>query len=220
MARLYSIIAVLLIAVGAKAQELEYKMELGAMGGMGFYLGDVNTGTFYKNSSPAVSLMGRYNLNPRMALKFDLGYCQAKGDAAVIDNKFPANAQQQWKFSNKILDLGCQYEISFWGYGTGGGYKGHKRFTPYIQMGLGFTYGCKTLTMNIPIGFGVKYKLKERVNVGADWTMRLSMSDNLDGITDPYKIESGFLKNKDSYSWTMLYISYDLFPKYRKCNND
>ena len=73
--------------------------------------------------------------------------------------------------------------------------------------------------MNIPVGVGVKYKLRERLNVGLDWTMRFSMSDKLDGIADPYNIESGFLKNKDSYSFTMFYISYDLFPKYRKCNN-
>jgi hypothetical protein len=49
--------------------------------------------------------------------------------------------------------------------------------------------------------------------------MRLSMGDKLDGIEDPYRIKSGFMKNKDSYSWTMFYISYDLCPKYRKCNN-
>jgi hypothetical protein len=73
--------------------------------------------------------------------------------------------------------------------------------------------------MNIPIGFGLRYKLKERLNVGLDWTMRFSMSDKLDGISDPYSIPGGFMKNKDSYSFTMLYISYDLFPKYRKCNN-
>lgn len=220
MARFYSIVATLLFALGLGAQELEYKMELGVMGGTGFYLGDANTGTFYKNTSPAFSLMGRYNFNPRMSLKFDLGYSKAKGDAQSIDNKFPDNATQQWQFNNSLIDLGCQYEISFWGYGTGGGYKGHKRLAPYIQMGLGFTYGGDALTMNIPIGFGVKYKLKERLNVGVDWTMRLSMSDKLDGICDPYRIQSGFLKNKDSYSWTMVYVSYDLFPKYRKCNND
>ena len=86
-------------------------------------------------------------------------------------------------------------------------------------MGLGFTYCNDDLTMNIPLRFGIKYKLKKRLNVGLDWTMRLSMSDKLDGIEDPYRIKSGFMKNKDSYSWTMFYISYDLCPKYRKCNN-
>lgn len=74
--------------------------------------------------------------------------------------------------------------------------------------------------MNIPVGAGIKYKVKPRWNVGIDWTMRFSMSDKLDGIEDPYRIKSGFLKNKDSYSMTMFYISYDLCPKYRKCNTE
>jgi hypothetical protein len=50
--------------------------------------------------------------------------------------------------------------------------------------------------------------------------MRFSLSDKLDGIPDPYSIAGGFLKNKDSYCFTMFYISYDLCPKYRKCNNE
>ena len=76
------------------------------------------------------------------------------------------------------------------------------------------------LTANVPVGFGVKYKFRPRWNVGLDWSMRFTLSDKLDGIEDPYKVKSGFLKNKDSYSWTMVYISYDLCPKYRKCAND
>lgn len=208
------------MSVSMNAQELEYKLELGAMAGMGFYMGDANLNSFYKNTSGAAGLMGRYNLNPRMSLKFDLGFSKVKGNAEGQPNKFPNKDGQEWQFDNTLVDLGCQYEISFCGYGTGGGYKGHKRLAPYIQVGAGFTYCGDALTMNIPIGFGVKYKLTDRVNVGADWTMRFAMSDKLDGIQDPYKIESGFLKNKDSYSWTMVYLSYDLCPKYRKCNND
>ena len=199
MARLYTIIITLLLAVSVQAQELEYALELGAMGGPSFYMGDANLNGFYKNVTMAGGLMGRYNINPRMALKFDIGYGSVKGDASKGANK---------------------YELNFWGYGTGTGYKGHKRLAPYIQMGLGFTYGNKELTMNIPVGFGVKYKFRPRWNVGLDWSMRFSMSDKLDGIEDPYKVKSGFLKNKDSYSWTMVYISYDLCPKYRKCAND
>lgn len=210
----------MLVAAGIKAQELEYALELGVMAGPGFYMGDANLNGFYKDVTWAEGLMGRYNINPRMALKFDLAHGCVKGDAAKSANKFPATEGQEWAFSNSLIDLGCQYELSFWGYGTGTGYKGHRRLTPYIQMGLGFTYCNNALTMNIPLGFGVKYKLKPRVNVGIDWSMRFSMSDKLDGIEDPYRIQSGLLKNKDSYSWTMVYISYDLCPKYRKCNND
>ena len=212
-------IAIMLIA-GMSAQELEYAMELGVMAGPSFYMGDANLNGFYKNVTMAGGLMGRYNINPRMALKFDLAYGSVKGDATNGANKFPETEGQEWKFNNSLFDAGCQYEICFWGFGTGGGYKGHKRLTPYIQLGLGFTYGNDAFTMNIPVGFGVKYKIKPRWNVGIDWSMRFSMSDKLDGIEDPYRIKSGFLKNKDSYSWTMIYVSYDLCPKYRKCNND
>ena len=220
MGRLYTIIAAMLLATVTQAQELEYAMELGAMGGMSFYMGDANLGGFYKNVTMAGGAMGRYNINPRMALKFDVAYGSVKGNAANQANKYPAQEGQKWDFDNPLVDFGCQYEMNFWGYGTGTGYKGHKRLTPYIQLGLGFTSCNKDFTMNIPIGFGIKYKIKPRLNVGLDWTMRFTLSDKLDGIEDPYRIKSGGLKNKDSYSWTMFYISYDLCPKYRKCAND
>ena len=220
MARLHSIIAAICLATSLQAQELEYALELGGMAGPSFYMGDGTLNGFYKDMTLAGAFMGRYNINPRMALKFDLGFGKIKGSAEDDANKFPASEGQQWTFNNSLVDLGCQYELHFWGYGTGAGYKGHKRLTPYIQLGFGFTYANKTLTANIPVGFGIKYKLKPRLNVGLDWSMRFSMSDKLDGINDPYRIQSGTMKNKDSYSWTMLYVSYDLCPKYRKCNND
>lgn len=213
-------LAALLCFTETKAQELEYKMELGVMAGGSFYLGDANYSSLYKNTGLSGGVMGRYNINPRMSLKFDIAAAKLSGDASNLENKYPDIENQEWKFDNTAIDVGCQYELSFWGYGTGKGYKGTKRLTPYIQVGLGFTYCNDTFTMNIPFGVGVKYKLKERWNVGIDWTMRFSMNDNLDGISDPYGIKGGFLKNKDSYSMTMIYISYDLFPKLRKCNND
>ena len=210
----------LLSCTYSRSQELEYALELGAMGGTSFYLGDANYTSFYKNQHLAGALFARYNLNPRMSLKANLAYSKIGGDATLQENKFPSNPDTQWQFSHSLVDFSCQYEISFWGYGTGTGYKGHKRLTPYIQLGLGTMVAGGTFTANLPIGFGIKYKFKPRWNVGLDWTMRFTFSDKLDKISDPYYIPSGTLKNKDSYCLTMLYISYDLCPKYRKCNND
>ena len=79
--------------------------------------------------------------------------------------------------------------------------------------------------LNIPVGIGVKYKLKPRVNLGFEWTMRFSSTDKLDAtpdgtqLKDPYGVKSSMFKNKDSYSFAMFFITYDMFPKYRKCNN-
>lgn len=213
-----AITSLCLVSGSTHAQEAEYKMEFGVMGGGSFYLGDANYHTIYRDTKPAFGAFARYNLNPRMSLKFDLGYGGISGDATKSKNKFPNLSPEDMKFKSSVFDLGCQYEISFWGFGTGTGYKGNKRLTPYIQAGLGFTY-CNVFTMNIPVGFGVKYKLAPRWNVGFDWTMRFALSDKLDKIQDPYYIKSGFLKNKDSYSWTMITVSYDMFQKLRKCNN-
>ena len=126
--------------------------------------------------------------------------------------------------------MSAQFEYNFFAYGTGVGYKDSRKLTPYILGGLGLTYAPKpakhVVAMNIPVGLGVKYKAAERINVGAEWTMRFTTSDKLDVtnkdalmLDDPYGIESRGIKNKDCYSLLMLYVSYDLFPKYRKCNN-
>ncbi|MBR2153690.1 MAG: outer membrane beta-barrel protein [Bacteroidaceae bacterium] len=205
--------------VSAHAQtELEYKMEIGGMLGTSTYQGDAGGG-LYKHINLGGGAIARYNLNPRMALKFDLAYGGISGDASK--GAFPADVdRERLKFKRSLIDVGCQYEMHFWAYGTGASYKNTHRLVPYIQLGLGFTATKGAFTMNIPVGFGVKYKVANRVNVGLDWTVRFSLSDKLDGIGDLYGIKSGFLKNRDSYCWTMLYVSYDFWPRLRKCNND
>lgn len=202
-----------------KAQtELEYKMEIGGMVGTSTYLGDTGSTGLFKNINAGGGAIARYNINPRMALKFDLGYGGLSGDAT--DKAFPDDVDRsKLKFSTSVVDFGCQYEIHFWAYGTGNSYKNTHRLVPYLQIGLGGTVANKTFSLNIPIGFGIKYKVAPRVNIGLDWTVRLSMTDKIDGIEDPFRIQSGFLKNKDSYCWTMLYVSYDFLPRLRKCNN-
>ena len=212
----------------ASAQELEYNMELGGMAGGSFYMGDANYTIPLKNMALAGGLLARYNINPRMAVKGDLAVGRIKGTTEGQANQYPGGVHAT--FSRNVYELGAQFEYSFFAYGTGAGYKDSRRLAPYILAGVGLTYAPKpanhVVAMNLPVGIGVKYKLAERLNVGAEWTMRFTTSDRLDvthatglQLDDPYGIESGLLKNRDSYSWLMLYVSYDMFPKYRKCNN-
>ena len=223
-------ICCLLFCFEANAEEeVEYKMDMGAALGGCFYMGDAN-GVPFANLSPMGAFTARRIFNARMAVKANLAFGHIHG---TTDGFLPADAYSetpeggnptQVKFSRNIMDLGIQFELNFWGFGTGVGYKGNSRITPYILAGVGITVGmgggAKACGgMNIPVGMGVKYKLKPRVNLGFEWTMRFSTTDKLDTIVDPYGIKSGFFKNKDSYSFAMFYITYDVFPKYRKCNN-
>ncbi len=219
-----------------EAQEVEYKMELGGSVGGCFYLGDANSKP-YADMGGMFSLLARYVFNPRMVIKGNLamGHINGTGEGFF----FPQDAysgtveggrKSSVSFSRNVFDLGAQFEFNFWGYGTGRGYKETKRFTPYLLMGMGLTFAPRPLEtvigFNIPVGAGVKYKLKPRLNVGLEWSIRFTMTDNLDvsgmegvKLHDPYGIASSGFKNKDCYSYTMVYLTYDLFPKYRKCNN-
>lgn len=213
---------------GLSAQELEYKMELGAMAGGCFYMGDANYSTPLKNTAIAGGILARYNFNPRMVVKGNFAVGRIHGTTEGLSNKFPQG--QHSTFSRNVYELGGQFEYNFFAYGTGAGYKDSHRLAPYVLAGIGMTYAPKpadhVVALNFPLGMGAKYKLAERINIGIEWTIRFTSSDKLDVtnkhgliLDDPYQIEGKGMKNKDSYSLLLAYISYDLFPKYRKCNN-
>ena len=226
MGKMAAALLLLLPVCAVSAQELEYNMELGGMMGGCFYMGDANYTTPFKDMAMAGGVLARYNINPRMAVKGNLAMGRVKGSTKGMANKFPNSEHST--FARNVYELGAQYEYNFFAYGTGAGYKDSRRLAPYILAGIGLTYAPKpanhVAAMNIPLGLGVKYKLADRLNVGAEWSFttsdRLDVA-NTDGLQldDPYGINSKVLKNRDSYSWMMLYISYDMFPKYRKCNN-
>lgn len=223
-------------AIVAQAQnEVEYQMEIGGGAGACFYLGDVNRRPFWHPSGMMGAIVRRV-FNPRMVLKGDLAFGHLSGNSG---NRFiPTDASSETadggqptyvKFSRNVLDLGAQFEFNFWGYGMGQSYKGNSRITPYATLGAGFTLapggGGTRFAFNIPVGVGVKYKLKPRVNVGAEWTVRFTTTDALDitktnkQLDDPYSMNSSGFKNKDCYSFFMVFMTYDMCPKYRKCNN-
>lgn len=213
----------LLAAVGAKAQtEPEYRLELGGGVGLLTYLGDFNT-NLMKNAQPMFSLLAKYKFDPRQALALNVSYGTLKGSAKYEKSYYP-NVQEDYSFKNNVLDVGLRYEYNFWPYGTGEEYRGAKRLTPYIYIGLGVT-ACKAgkteMGVNLPVGAGVKYKAADRVNVALEWTMHFTSNDRLDGIEDPYGIKrSGLFKNTDCYSHLRLSLTYDLWAKCKTCHND
>jgi hypothetical protein len=171
--------------------------------------------------------MVRFILNQRMAIKANLTAASIAGSTAGSKGSYPNGGEA--KFRRSLIDLGAQYEYNFLAYGTGYGYNGGHRLTPYIAAGVGLTYALPAagvLTMNIPLGVGLKYKIGRRLNAGCEVTMRLSMSDKLDAtghnsglqLNDPYGIKSKGLKNKDSYAFAMVFVTYDLFAKCKECN--
>lgn len=219
--RLLSIQLLLLTTLCAAAQD--YKYEVGAGAGVGFYLGDTNTTTLYKNTGWAAGAIARWNLNYRWVLKGNLSTLHIAGDTAGGDNAYPDEASYQ--FDRQLFDLGAQIEYNFMSYGLGKSYLGTSPFSPYLVAGIGVTFapesGSPFWSMNIPVGFGVKYKFAPRWNLGMEFTLRKTFGDTLDStqLSDPYGIESSSIKNTDWYNMTLFTVTYDIFEIIQPCNN-
>ncbi len=219
------ILLLLIMPLTANAQEDDmYKMEIGAGVGLVSYEGDFN-GSVTKNMQPGASLILRRVFNPYMDVRLNLMYGKLKGDSNGTKTYYPDYQQSPYSFSNTLIDLSMTYEYNFWPYGTGRDYRGAKRLTPFVFLGIGGTY-VKTeqksvFTGNLPIGLGIKYKLAKRVNLAIEWAMHFSLSDELDGVKDPYMIKSsGLFKNTDCYSALQLTLTYSFMQKCKTCNSD
>lgn len=205
-------------------QDDEYLMEIGGGVGMVAYQGDFND-KITSGMQPAGAIVWRRLLNPYMGFRVTGMMGKLKGDATRVETYYPDETTRAYSFDRSLTDVSVTYEYNFWPYGTGRDYRGAKRLTPFVFGGIGATYVSggekKVFTANVPIGLGIKYKLKERLNVGLEWSMHFSLSDELDGIVDPYGIKSsGAFKNTDCYSGLMLTLTYSFKSKCRTCNND
>ena len=205
-------------------QDDEYLMEIGGGVGMVSYQGDFN-GKITSGMQPAGAIVWRRLLNPYMGFRVMGMIGKLKGDATRVETYYPDETTRAYSFDRSFTDVSVTYEYNFWPYGTGRDYRGAKRLTPFVFGGIGATYVSggekKVFTANVPIGLGIKYKLKERLNVGLEWSMHFSLSDELDGMADPYGIKSsGAFKNTDCYSGLMLTLTYSFKSKCRTCNND
>ncbi len=226
MRKLLLMLMVLLPAARMSAQDdPQYRMEIGAGVGMLSYEGDFN-GNVLKNMQPMFSALWRYNFDPYKDLRLSATYGKLKGSSKDVDTYYPDYATEEYSFNRNLLDVSLVFEYNFWPYGTGRDYRGAKRLTPYIYGGIGATSasggGSKSVfTANVPIGLGVKYKLNERMNLGLDWGIHFSLSDELDGVKDPYQVKSsGMFKNTDCYSMLQLTLTYSFKAKCRTCNKE
>lgn len=228
--RLALVLALSLQSLALTAQTddgVDYRMEIGGGVGGSFALTDVNS-KFYGSTGLAAGMTMRYILNPRMALKAALDYGQVKGSTSDIKDFYPADPsvagqdRLAYKVSGAVYNLSLMYELHFLPYGYAQGYQGFRRLVPYLQAGLGLGYADegKKVMASIPIGFGVKYKVAPRLNLGFEWRFHFTTSDNIDGLEAPKGIKSSGFRNKDHFSFTMLTLTYDISPRCPTCNKD
>lgn len=194
----------ILFAFGAKAQYLE----VGAFGGVSYYLGDLNPDIHFQSSHPAFGAVARLNLNDRWALRLSGTYGTVSGDD--LKRKYVTN--RDLKFTSAVTDISAIVEFNFLDYNTGSIID---YFTPYVFAGIGtIFYNPKAegqtlrdlgtegqlvgyegrskygnMTLAIPFGMGVKYSLNKKWCLGFEWGMRKTFTDYIDDVSTTYYLD-------------------------------
>lgn len=214
--RYVCITTMLCLAPAIQAQE--YLFEVGVKGGINYYLGDVSAKPFNQIGG-TYGIVARYNHNLRTAIKLTVDRNSIHSSSLKESNVFPGSP---YKFNRSFMDAGLHFEYNFFSYSDVFEHMESRRFAPYVSAGIGIAYAPKTNGMSkvfaptIPLGIGIKYKIKNRINIGLEYSMVWCSDDNLDGLKDPYGIKSSWIKNKDWYSTTQFFITFDFGN--RKCD--
>lgn len=210
------------LAAQTQASVETYKFDIGAGFGMSGYLGDANESNMFAHPGVGLNASFRYLVNTRWAFRGLLTAASLSGSTADMDNVLPEG--KVYDFKSWVYDLGARAEFNFFNYGIGESYKQLSRVTPYLSLGLGVAMSRNGddnfVAMTLPMGLGVKFKLRPRVNLGMEFTMTKVFGDNLDSreLKDLYGIKSSFLKNTDWYSSLMFSISYEFGERCVTCH--
>ncbi len=145
------------------------------------------------------------------------------GSTDDMSNVLPAGTEG-FSFTSQVYDLNVRGEFNFFSYGMGETYKRLRRWTPYLAVGIGASLassdGNTAAGFSIPMAFGFKFKLKERINLHAEFSMTKVFSDHIDGkdIADLNHIKTDFYKSTDWFSRITVGISYEFGKRCETCH--
>ena len=207
-------IAVFLLVLSFTISESKAQFsEFGLMGGVSYYMGDLNPETPFKQVMPAGGLFYRYNFNERFSVRgtSTLGYLKGYDSKSKVASQLERNLN----FESWVYDFAITGEFNFFKYAPGdmqhpitpfifGGIAVFK-FNPTTKAADGNKYELQPLgtegqgttfypdrkkysltTASIPFGIGVKANISKTFSVGIEWGMRYAFTDYLDDVSGTY----------------------------------
>jgi len=186
-----------------------YFCEFGLSGGCGFTMGDVNDIPF-NYVQPVGGAYFRYKFNGHWEIRV-----QGEGGYLGVKKGDKDDPNRRNLFGGAMI-LG---EFNFFNYGVQKWAEYRTWVTPSLALGLGFIGFNGGFAMTVPMGIGIKFKLSDRVNMGAYWMVSKAFTDKLDYVDDPIGLNRGFWNNRDWYSTAQLYISINFLKFCAPCRN-
>ncbi|HFB99632.1 MAG TPA: hypothetical protein ENJ53_02395 [Phaeodactylibacter sp.] len=181
--------------------------ELGGWLGASHYFGDLNTEFRVDQPGFAAGVIGRYNFNNRICLKFSANYGKVAADDAHSKNTF--EQERNLNFQSRIVDGAVQLEFNFLPYIHG---SKNDNYTPYLFAGLNvFNFSPKTeyngemvelrslgtegqfrgeeyyaTQGGMVYGIGFKFDLNYEWSINIEFSGRRLFTDYLDDVSGVY----------------------------------
>ena len=161
-----------------------------------------------KDTRPSFYLGARYKIRPNIAVKMNLMYGYITGD-----DEGGKNSDRGYKFSTSLFEPSFQAEYSLISeeqrrrtsamFNKRGMMNNYSQINVYLYAGIGAVFfnpkvneamqaspnydpNHSKIGIVFPAGVGVKYVISQKWSVGAEFGVRLTTSDYLDGYTSPY----------------------------------
>lgn len=217
---LFFIILFAVVSATAVAQPnaINHEAELGVSFGFAHYFGDMNKSKINRPKN-AVGIFYRKQFGGYVALRASLHAAQL--GYADKYNTTPFERQRNLSFFSNLSEFALQGDFNFFKYLPG---SRDFRFTPYVTFGVGvigfdpeaylpnrtnpFDLNSRRLegqaneyaqnSIAYPIGFGLKYNIKNNINIGFEVGYRFTNTDYLDDVSTVYAGASAF-SDPDDY---------------------
>lgn len=161
-----------------------------------------------KHTRPSFYVGARYKIRPEMAVKLNLMYGYMAGDDAGSKN-----SDRGYGFTARVFEPSVQYEYSLITeeqrrrsgamYNKRGMMNNYSQISLYLYAGIGGAFynprvneelensvryepGHPKAGLLFPAGLGLKYVISDSWSIGAEFGVRLALTDYLDGYTSPY----------------------------------
>lgn len=208
-------IVMLMTSYSALGQMNEIGFELGAFG----FTGDLSKNYQLKSQRPAAAVFLRTNISDGVGLKYGISGGMLSGINQSPDDATVPVADQT--FQVYLLDAFVLFEFYFLDYKS----KHAKvHWTPYLNFGVGaFTFfgevakntDYSRIQPAIPFGFGFKYQVNKKLDLGVEAGARATFFDGLDGVADNNASSNDFdygnKYNFDSYYFIGFTINYTFY---------
>jgi hypothetical protein len=194
----------------AQRQNNLSKSELGVFCGGSYYIGDLNPLSHFKNTASATGIIGKFNINPRWALRGLLVYGSVSANDAQSESKYDGvYTNRNLSFSSTILEVGGGFEFNYFPFQIGNStYRGSGYLfaeIAYFQMNPTTNYNGQTVELrtigtegqgtplnnsnyysknqlSIPLGIGFKYPFGNYFCLGMEYGVRKTFTDYLDDV--------------------------------------